>query len=83
MLLDEKCSDGAVPMPVNAGGSGGYWYMLNPDFFEMVVHPDRFFTLGEWYKDPYGDQYFMDIYLAMSLICLRPNRNGVLWVTAG
>jgi hypothetical protein len=64
-------------------GTGGFWYMLNTDFFEMVVHPDRFFSFGEWYKDPYGDQYFLDIYLAMALKCTRPNRQAVLWCLGG
>jgi hypothetical protein len=82
VLIDEGLPSG-VPKPVNAGGSGGYWYGLNTDFFEFVVHPDRFFSMGEWYKDPYGDQYFMDIYLACALLCLRPNRQFVTWVSGG
>jgi hypothetical protein len=82
VLVDEKVPT-SVPRPVNQGGSGGYWYMLNLDFFELVVHPDRFFSLGQWYKDPYGDQYFMDIYLACALLCTRPNKQAALWVSGG
>lgn len=82
VLIDEKCPTG-VQKPVNAGGSGGYWYMLNTDFFFFKVHPDRFFSIGEWYKDQYGDQYFMDIYLACAFICTRFNRQAVTWVSGG
>lgn len=82
VLIDEKCPTGVVS-PVTKSGSGGYWYMLNTDFFELVVHPDRFFSFGEWYKDPYGDQYFLDIFLAFALKCKRPNRQAVLWQSGG
>jgi len=82
VLVDEKCPTG-VQKPPLAGGSGGYWYGLNTDFFEFVVHPDRFFGIGEWFKDPYGDQYFLDIYLACALKCTRPNKQFVTWVSGG
>ena len=82
VLIDEKCPTG-IQKPVNAGGSGGFWYGVNTDVFEMVVHPDRFFSFGEWYKDPYGDQYFLDIYFAGALKCTRPNRNFALWMSGG
>lgn len=83
VLIDEKCPT-QVPSPkAGVAGNGGFWYMLNTDFFEMVVHPDRFFSFGEWYKDPYGDQYFLDVYLAFALKCMRPNRQAVLWMQGG
>lgn len=82
VLIDEKVPTG-VQKPVNAGGSGGYWYGLNTDFFELVVHPQRFFSIGEWYKDQYGDQYFLDIFFAGALKCTRPNKQFVLWMSGG
>lgn len=82
VLIDEKCPTG-ITSPAGGGAAGGLWYMLNLDYFEMVVHPDRFFSLGQWYKDPYGDQYFMDIYLAAALVCTRPNKQAVLFTVGG
>jgi len=82
ILLDEKVPTG-VQKPVQAGGSGGYWYGLNTDFFELAVHPDRFYSIGEWFKDPDGDSYFIDIYFAGALIGLRPNRQFVAWMSGG
>lgn len=82
VLLDEKIATG-VPKPVNNGGSGGYWYGLNTDFFNLYVHPQRFFSLGEWYRDPNGDAYFMDIYFAGAFCCKRPNKQFVLWISGG
>jgi hypothetical protein len=82
VLIDEKCPTG-IQKPVNAGGSGGMWYGLNTDFLEMVVHPSRFFSYGEWYKDPFGDQYFLDIYYAGAMKITRPNRQYALWFSGG
>jgi hypothetical protein len=82
VLIDEKCPTG-IQKPVLAGGSGGMWYGINTDFMEMVVHPDRFFSFGEWYKDPYGDQYFLDIYFAGAFKITRPNRQYALWFSGG
>jgi hypothetical protein len=82
VLLDEKCPTG-VFKPGTGAGSGGYWYGLNLDWFDFVVHPDRFFTLGEWMRDPYGDQYFMDLFFAGALVCNRPNKSFATWVSGG
>jgi hypothetical protein len=82
VLLDEKCPTG-VFKPGTGSGSGGYWYGLNLDWFDFVVHPDRFFTLGEWMRDPYGDQYFMDLFFAGALACNRPNKSFATWVSGG
>lgn len=83
VLIDEKCPTGVSSPKGGVSGSGGFWYMLNTDFFELIVHPDRFFSFGEWYKDPYGDQYFLDVYLAFAFKCKRPNRQAVLWHVGG
>lgn len=83
VLIDEKCPTNIASPKAGVSGNGGFWYGINPDFFELVVHPERFFSFGEWYKDPYGDQYFLDVYLAMALKCLRPNRQFVLWHNGG
>lgn len=88
VLLDPKVPTG-VPSPTAGlvygpgAATGGFWYGLNTDFFELVVHPSRFFSIGEWYKDPYGDQYFLDIYFAGALTGQRPNRQFALWAQAG
>ena len=80
VLIDEKCPTG-VFKPGTTGGSGGFWYMLNLDWLDFVVHPDRFFTLGEWMRDPYGDQYFMDVFFAGALVCNRPNKQAATWIS--
>jgi hypothetical protein len=69
-----------VPSPQTTVGSGGYWYGLNLDTFEFFHHPDRFFANSEFYKDIYGDVYYLDIYLAGGLVCEAPNRNFVTWI---
>lgn len=85
VLIDEKVPTGVTSGPVytSAGFSGGFWYMLNTDYFNYVVHPDRNFNFGEWYKDPYGDQYFLDIFWAGMLECVRPNKQAVLYQNGG
>jgi hypothetical protein len=82
VLIDEKCPSGVVK-PGGLTGSGGFWYGLNLDWFDFVVHPDRFFTLSEWMRDQYGDQYFMDVFFAGALVCNRPNKQFVTWVSGG
>ncbi len=80
VIYDPKCPSQVV-RPGVGSGSGGFWYGLNTDFFEMFVHPDRFFSLGEWQKDAHGDQYFMDIYFAGGLLCKRSNKSFATWVS--
>lgn len=82
VVIDEKCPTG-VFKPGTGSGSGGFWYGLNLDWFELIVHPDRFFALGEWMRDQYGDQYFMDVWFAGALTCARPNKQFATWVTGG
>lgn len=82
VIADVKIPTGVV-RPGVGSGSGGFWYGLNLDFFRHVVHPERFFSLGEWQKDMYGDQYFLDIFYAGCLLNKRPNRSFVSWVSAG
>ena len=81
ILIDEKVPTSVVAP--GSTGSGGFFYGLNTDFFELSVHPDRFFGLTPWYKDPYGDQYFMDIFFAGALKCKRPNKQFNLWASGG
>lgn len=82
VLLDEKCPT-AIQKPVSNGGSGGMWYGLNTDFWQLKAHPNRFFTLGEWKEDPYADQYYLNIWLAIALECTRPNRQFAIWFSGG
>lgn len=80
VILDPKIPTG-VFRPGTTSGSGGFWYGLNTDFFEHIVHPERFFSLGEWQKDQYGDQYFMDIFYAGCMLNKRPNKSFASWVS--
>jgi len=83
VLIDEKIPTNVYKPNQTTGNQGGYWYGLNTDWFQFIVHPDRFFTLSEWQKDPYGDQYFMDIFFAGALVCTRPNKSFATWVQGG
>lgn len=83
ILIDEKIPTGVFKPLQTSGATGGYWYGLNLDWFEMVVHPDRFFSLSEWQKDQYGDSYFMDIFFAGAFLCTRPNKNFASWISGG
>ena len=83
VLLDEKCPTGVFKPGTTSGSTGGLWYGLNLDTFELIVHPERFFSLGEWQKDQDGDQYFMDMFFAGCLLCTRPNKNFGTWVQGG
>lgn len=82
VLLDEHCPTG-VKSPLTASGSGGLWYGLNLDTFQLIMHPDRSFAMSDWYKDQDGDQYFLDIFLAAALLCTQPKKNYVGWVSGG
>ncbi len=81
VIPDPKMPSGVVRPGVGTG-SGGFWYGLNLDTFKHVVHPERFFSIGEWQKDMYGDQYFLDIFYAGTTLCKRPNRSFVSWISA-
>lgn len=83
VLIDEKIPTGVFKPLQTSGATGGYWYGLNLDWFDFVVHPDRFFTLSEWQKDPFGDQYFMDVFFAGALLNNRPNKSFATWVSGG
>lgn len=85
VLIDEKVPSQVTSGPLYATHSveGGLWYMVNPDYFNYVVHPSRNFGFGDWYKDPYGDQYFLDIFWAGMLECVRPNKQAAAYVAGG
>ena len=72
-----------VVSPKTGIGSGGYWYGLNTQTFEFFAHPDRIFANSPFYKDAYGDLYYLDIYLAGGMLCEAPNRNFVSWISGG
>jgi hypothetical protein len=80
ILVDEKCPTGVFKPGTTSGTTGGFWFGLNLDWFDFVIHPDRFMTMSEWQKDPYGDQYFMDIFFAGALVCNRPNKSFSTWI---
>lgn len=69
-----------VPSPVTGTGSGSYLYGLNLDTFRFIVSKQREFSIGNWFKDQFSDNYFVDVYLAAALECFRPNANYVSWI---
>lgn len=80
VVIDPKCPTGVTKPGVVGGPTGGFWYGLNLDFFRFRMHSQRKFTQGEWRQDIGSDAFFMDIWFAGMLECLRPNKQLVSWI---
>lgn len=64
-----------------AGGSGGFFYLINRATIKLVIDPKLNFRLTDWMNSTTTAQVIARILHAMNLVVLRPSSNGVAWIS--